>query len=602
MGGFSTKIQLSNLYSNYQNKSLILLLISLVTITIIYQTRSFLEDSQFAWISVPSYSIIPALLVILSLSLTIKLKKKKHFQANAFLLFAIGASMWFIAEQIWATYDHVFNVDPFPSIADVFFLSAYPFYISFLIISLKPIRNNIPKKILIFSISLSFSILIPSIIVSIGSLDGDQFLTHSIALTYPILSSIQLIPALIGIMFLTRKKASYTWMLLLFGFIMFSASDTVFLFTQLNEAYYDGHPVDLLFLYSFILLIFSMYSRMKIIHSPETSDEIFFAEKIQFETISRYGIPLLVIMISIIITIFLISETYTVHNIPETTHDDHEHQNNLVIVIFVILAVFSLIVLVLSNSLRKLVEMRTTELENQKFTLQEIISKNQEELVKAERLSAMGELSARLAHDLRNPLSVIKMATELIKQYPAETKISDNVIRHRLDLVDKSISRMSHQIDDVLGYVRKSPLQLENISLKDTIQKSIEKCNVPSEIQINLPMKDITISCDLIKIDAVFINIITNAIQAMNDGGILDIKISSEGDYTIIEFIDTGSGINDDYMNKIFEPLFTTKQKGTGLGLSICKNIIEQHGGQIHVRNNPTTFTITIPKKIPDTI
>ncbi|MCV0373464.1 MAG: HAMP domain-containing histidine kinase [Nitrosarchaeum sp.] len=587
-----------NLFSSYSNKSLILLVASLVFITAVYQFRSFLDDQQFAWISVLSYSVIPAVLVVFSSVLTIKLHKIKHFQAKAFLLFAIGASMWFIAEQIWAVYDHVFDEDPFPSIADVFFISSYPFYISFLMISLRPIWRSIPKKVWLFAIVFSSSLLIPSILACIDALGDQDAFDKTTALVYPILSSIQLVPALVGIMFLTKKKASYTWMLLLFGFLMFSASDTFFLFAQINESYYDGHPVDLMFLFSFILLTFSLHSRLKIVDSPETTNELFFTENVQFETITRYGIPLSVVIISMIVVIFLISEVYIVHNVTEILHEDHDTLDVLMIGIFVILLIFSLVILVLNSSLSKLVQMRTTELENQKNNLQKIVLEKQEELLKSERLSAIGELSGRLAHDLRNPLSVIKMAVDLIKQYPAHTKISDDVVTKRIDLIEKSIQRISHQIDDVLGYVRKSPLELASISIKDTLLNAIDKIDVPSNVKIILSDKDAHIPCDAIKMDAVFINIITNSIQAMDDGGTIAIDISSHDDYVMIEFTDTGSGIPEDQIDKIFEPLFTTKQKGTGLGLSICKNIVEQHGGQISVRNNPTTFVITLPKKI----
>jgi signal transduction histidine kinase len=81
----------------------------------------------------------------------------------------------------------------------------------------------------------------------------------------------------------------------------------------------------------------------------------------------------------------------------------------------------------------------------------------------------------------------------------------------------------------------------------------------------------------------------------MEQGGIIEIKISSKGDDAVLDFIDSGSGITEELMGKIFEPLFTTKQKGTGLGLASCKNIINQHGGSLLVKNNPTTFTIRLP-------
>ena len=82
----------------------------------------------------------------------------------------------------------------------------------------------------------------------------------------------------------------------------------------------------------------------------------------------------------------------------------------------------------------------------------------------------------------------------------------------------------------------------------------------------------------------------------MHDGGKIEIKIFDKENMAILEFIDSGDGISDENLSKIFEPLFTTKQKGTGLGLASCKNIVEQHQGEISVTNNPTIFTIILPK------
>jgi len=190
----------------------------------------------------------------------------------------------------------------------------------------------------------------------------------------------------------------------------------------------------------------------------------------------------------------------------------------------------------------------------------------------------------------------MKMSVDLIKQTPQETKISDEIVRKRIDLIEKSIDRISHQIDDVLGYVRNSPLNLENVSLKELIQNSLDKVTVPKDIEVKIAKKDIAIDCDVVKLDAVFINLIVNSIQAMYDGGKIDIEISEQDNLAIIKFIDSGEGIPEDHISDIFEPLFTTKQKGTGLSLASCKNIVEQHQGEISVSNNPTTFTITLPK------
>ena len=191
----------------------------------------------------------------------------------------------------------------------------------------------------------------------------------------------------------------------------------------------------------------------------------------------------------------------------------------------------------------------------------------------------------------------MKMSVDLIKQSPQDSKISDPNIIKRVDLIEKSIDRISHQVDDVLGYVRLSPLNLSNVSLFDAISGSLKKINVPSDIHIILPQNDIRIDCDIIKLDAVFINLIVNSIQELPAGGNITIKISEKDNMVILKFIDSGKGISEENMSKVFEPLFTTKQKGTGLGLASCKNIVEQHGGTITVSNNPTTFTILLPKK-----
>ena len=115
---------------------------------------------------------------------------------------------------------------------------------------------------------------------------------------------------------------------------------------------------------------------------------------------------------------------------------------------------------------------------------------------------------------------------------------------------------------------------------------------------------DVKISVDKIQMETVFSNMINNSIQAISESGEIEIKISENFDNVEIQIIDSGIGIPDDKLSKIFEPLFTTKQSGTGLGLSSCMSIIKNHGGTINVKNNPTTFTITLLKKpeIPEKV
>ena len=577
-----------------EHNSIIFLIVSLVAITLVYQTRPFIDDSQFLWISFLAYVLVPGTLVVFSIILTIKLYKRKHFQSKAFLFFTIGVSFWFIAEQIWAAYVYVYDMDPFPSIADIFYMATYPFFVAFLLISLKPIRKSITKKIWLFSLVLSFAFLIPSTLACYNALEesegGIDPISKSIALSYPILSSFQLIPAIIGVMFLATKGASYAWMLLLFGFLVLTVSDTFYLFSELDGSYYDGHPVDLMYLYGFILLMFSLHNRLKLANnSTDKNQEIFFDENIKFETITKFGIPLTLIIFSMIVIISLISVTYF-------NSDKELSIRNIILGVVAMLVVFVIIILTINKNLAQFVKMRTKELEEQRNNLEYLVKEKTQAVLKAERLSAIGELSGRLAHDLRNPLSVMKISIDLIKQHPPDAKISDDIITRRLELIEKSIGRISHQVDDVLDYVRNSPLQLSPMPLKSIILSSIDRINVPHDVKITISDSDVIANCDSVKMDIVFTNLIVNAIQEIPQGGTIEIKIKSDNDDAVIEFIDSGIGIPKEFIDQIFEPLFTTKQKGTGLGLTSCKNIIEQHNGKISVKNNPTTFTIQLPK------
>lgn len=216
-----------------------------------------------------------------------------------------------------------------------------------------------------------------------------------------------------------------------------------------------------------------------------------------------------------------------------------------------------------------------------------------QERLKTEKLTAIGELSARIAHDLRNPLSVIKNVAEIIKlQYPS----NDSRLQDHFNKLENSVQRMSHQIDDVLNFVRTTPLEKKITSVKEIITKSIDDLDLPRDVSIERPLTDEKIDCDEQKIRTAISNILLNAIQAIDGKGVISIKISGYTKHITIDISDSGPGIPEDVLPHIFDPLFTTRQRGTGLGLSSCKNIIEQHGGKISVKNKPTTFTITLPR------
>ncbi|MGQ0795083.1 MAG: sensor histidine kinase [Nitrosopumilaceae archaeon] len=227
-----------------------------------------------------------------------------------------------------------------------------------------------------------------------------------------------------------------------------------------------------------------------------------------------------------------------------------------------------------------------------------LLKKQQEQIVKTERLSAIGELAARLAHDLRNPLYIIRMVLFLIQnKYGINSEINKDVER-----INVAMNRMSNQIESVMNFVATKPLKIEETSIRRILRSVIKNIDVPDSIRINLPNNDVTLNCDSDKLEIVFENIFHNAIQAMKDKGILNVKIVEGHDFVKIELEDSGPGIPDEVLPQIFDPLFTTKQEGTGLGLPSCKNIIEQHKGTIDVKTTVgkgTTFIIQLPVNNP---
>ncbi|PJC50566.1 MAG: two-component sensor histidine kinase [Nitrosopumilales archaeon CG_4_9_14_0_2_um_filter_34_16] len=559
---------------------------SLVAITLViiylYLDSPMFEFVFFDQISLFLYTVIPGSLVIIVVWLVIKSDRIKDLPKKSVVFLAMSFISWFTAEQLWNFYEQVLGIDPFPSVADVFYISAPFFMFVSLMFFLKPFKKQISKKIIFFAISISAALLIPTVVI-ISESSHDELLEIVIGIIYPVSDSIVLVPVIITILFVIKKKTNPFWMMILIGMLMFITADTIFLFLESTGEYTSHHPVEILWLLSYLIWFYSLWRSM---HNSKyvlsTDKEISDHQQHEIQKLTKYGIVIFLIVINITVVIVLFGMQQL-----QSTDTDIKFLNYFSVVLVMLLVIFSTAIILLNKKLYKNLEYKTIELEHLS-----------EEFIKSERLSAIGELSARLAHDLRNPLSVIKMSVELIKNTLSESKILDSQIITRIDLIDKSVNRIAHQIDDVLDYVRSSPLKISNVSAHHLLLNSIEKIKIPDDTQIIMPEKNVTFNCDPIKLEAVFINLIINAIQAIPDTGNIEIKINEKNDDVIFEFIDSGNALLDENVDKIFEPLFTTKQKGTGLGLAICKNIIEQHGGTIQVTTHPTTFTVTIPNKI----
>jgi len=219
--------------------------------------------------------------------------------------------------------------------------------------------------------------------------------------------------------------------------------------------------------------------------------------------------------------------------------------------------------------------------------------KSLQDQLKNEKLAAIGQLAARISHDLKNPLTVLQGSMSLAKIKPTTDL---NEISKRNDRMDRAISRMSHQINNVLDFVKIKEPVINEVTMSSIINSTLEHVELPATVTIQKEGVDYTLGCDANLLEIVFVNIITNAVHAMNSTGTITVRTTEQVDQVTIEIENNGPEIPKELLEHIFEPLFTTKMTGTGLGLVSCNTIIKQHKGTITAHNNPTKFVIKIPK------
>ena len=224
----------------------------------------------------------------------------------------------------------------------------------------------------------------------------------------------------------------------------------------------------------------------------------------------------------------------------------------------------------------------------------------QQDLVKAERLSTLGQLTATVAHELRNPLSAIKNTIFSVAEVASRHGLS---LDRQLARMERSILRCEHIITDLLDFTRAREPKLSNAELDRWLDEVLDELAVPAGIRLErrLTAPSAIVALDTERFRRVLINLVDNAVQAIQgkDGAEGQIKIATAaGAAAEIVVEDTGPGIGPDILAKIFEPLFSTKSFGTGLGLPTVKQIVEQHGGTITVESEVgrgTTVRIRLP-------
>ena len=215
-----------------------------------------------------TYIPVAGSLVVLCIVISLRFKKTGN-HGKAWLLFLATAISWFIAETTWTIYELVYHLNPFPSEADIFYIVGYPFLFLFSIHYLKPFTKLISRKMIISASLIAVSVLIPNLYMTFDNNSNENKLTIALGATYPVADAIILVPALIGIFLFFRGEVSFLWTLLLVGILFEVIGDTGFQYFTLDNSYYTGHPVDILFIWSYVMFSFGVYDHIKIFKKDE---------------------------------------------------------------------------------------------------------------------------------------------------------------------------------------------------------------------------------------------------------------------------------------------------------------------------------------------
>ncbi len=229
------------------------------------------------------------------------------------------------------------------------------------------------------------------------------------------------------------------------------------------------------------------------------------------------------------------------------------------------------------------------------------LAKAQRQLVETEKLAALGQLSARVAHEVNNPLGIIKNYLELMTQ---QSQGADQMIGY-IDILKEEVNRIAGIVRQLLDFYQPQSIDkkevnigrvLDEIMVLISMQMEKHRIEVVKEYSAELP----TIWASAEQLKQVFLNLLMNSRDFMPEGGKIVINGSRNGDFIILDFMDTGIGIEPDSLSKVFDPFYTTKKDGagSGLGLSVCYGIIKNHGGSINARNRReggAQFTVKLP-------
>ena len=248
---------------------------------------------------------------------------------------------------------------------------------------------------------------------------------------------------------------------------------------------------------------------------------------------------------------------------------------------------------------------RTEELEQANAQLLEA----QNQLIRTEKMAAIGELSAGVAHDLRNPLGAIRNGVYFLKArlVKSDRLTTEPRVAESLGIMDECVTQCDKIIGDLLFFTRISPPSYSAVVLRDVLESAVWGMGTPEGMTVvkEFGDEDVELQADHDQLVRVFSNLAVNAQEAMPEGGVLTIGVKRVESLVEVTFTDTGTGMSPEELEKLFDPLYTTKIQGTGLGLAVCHEIIAKHNGRMEVYSQVgvgTTFTVRLPLKAGDMV
>ena len=235
---------------------------------------------------------------------------------------------------------------------------------------------------------------------------------------------------------------------------------------------------------------------------------------------------------------------------------------------------------------------RMTENLRQKITQ---LEHTQAQLVQSEKLASIGEMSAAVAHGLRNPLASLRAAAQVVRHHPSSPSSGDY-----LDAIIEEVDRLDRRISHLLSFSRPAPFHPLNESLSRLIEGLLPAFSElmrerQVKLHLDLPSDLPEVRVDPMQLEQAVVEIISNALDAMPDGGQLRVGAGLDGNGEVaLEIADTGSGIPENVLPSVCEPFFTTRVEGTGLGLAIAKRYVEQNGGRLEIMSRPGSTRVRL--------